>query len=165
MRAGEFLALSLKDFNFEKNTISINKSFAHFDNSITTPKTESSTRVIAMPPTIMQDIKKYADSLYECPDRLFDVTEKKLIWNLKKYLKAAGLPPIKIHDLRHSHVSYLIHHGVPITTISKRLGHKSPQITLNTYSHMYLESESDVADLLEKEAIRDHALTNKNSQL
>lgn len=172
MRVGEFLALSLKDFNFEKNTININKTFVHYDKSITTPKTESSARIIAMPPTIMQEIKKYADSLYECPDRLFDATHKKLSWNLKKYLNAADLPPISIHDLRHSHVSYLIHSGVPITTISKRLGHKSPQITLNTYSHMYLESESDVANLLEKEvkttaetALHDHTLTNKSSRL
>lgn len=55
---------------------------------------------------------------------------------------------IHVHDLRHSHASYLIHHGVPITTISRRLGHANANITLSVYSHMYVESENDVAQIL-----------------
>ena len=42
-----------------------------------------------------------------------------------------------------------IHNGVPITTISKRLGHKSPKITLDVYSHMYEESGEQVANMLQ----------------
>ena len=161
MRVGEFLALGLGDCDFVKNTIQISKSVSHYDNSITTPKTEASARIIAMPPSIMREIKKYADNLYDVPDRLFDATHMKLSWHLKKYLKAAGLPDISIHDLRHSHASHLIHSGVPITTISKRLGHSSPQITLNTYSHMYLESEADVANLLEKVFVENESRKNQ----
>ncbi|MBR2179145.1 MAG: tyrosine-type recombinase/integrase [Selenomonadaceae bacterium] len=61
----------------------------------------------------------------------------------------AGLKPIRIHDLRHSHASLLIYNGFPITLISKRLGHKSPDITLKVYSHMYKESGKKVAQFLQ----------------
>ena len=48
-----------------------------------------------------------------------------------------GMPEITFHSLRHSHVSQLIDNGVDIVTISKRLGHAKPSITLAIYSHMF----------------------------
>jgi integrase len=47
----------------------------------------------------------------------------------------AGLRGISLHALRHGHASQLLSDGVPIPTISKRLGHTNPTITLNLYSH------------------------------
>lgn len=69
---------------------------------------------------------------------------------LKRYAIKAGVPPIHVHDLRHSHASYLIHNNVPVTTISRRLGHANTSVTLSVYSHMYEESAGDVAVMLEK---------------
>ena len=60
------------------------------------------------------------------------------------------MPPIHVHDLRHSHASYLIHNNVPVTTISRRRGHANASVTLSVYSHMYEESAGDVAVMLEK---------------
>ncbi|WP_373770569.1 tyrosine-type recombinase/integrase [Weissella soli] len=51
------------------------------------------------------------------------------------------MPPIRFHGLRHSHVSYLLHNGVDIQYISKRVGHKNVTITLSTYAHMLKEKE------------------------
>ena len=68
--------------------------------------------------------------------------------NCSKVFRQA-LQPIRIHDLRHSHASLLIHNGFPITLISKRLGHKLPDITLKVYSHMYKESGAKVAQFLQ----------------
>lgn len=62
---------------------------------------------------------------------------------------AAGVPIIRIHDLRHSHASYLINNNVPILAISRRLGHASPAITLNVYSHLYERTETEVNLMLE----------------
>ena len=69
---------------------------------------------------------------------------------LKRYAIKAGVPPIHVHDLRHSHASYLIHNNVPVTTISRRLGHANASVTLSVYSHMYEESAGNVAVMLEK---------------
>ena len=48
-----------------------------------------------------------------------------------------GMPEITFHSLRHSHVSQFIANGVDIVTISKRLGHAKPSVTLAIYGHMF----------------------------
>lgn len=54
----------------------------------------------------------------------------------KKAIMEAGLPKIRIHDLRHSHATWLINNGVNIVAVSKRLGHASIEQTLKTYTHL-----------------------------
>ena len=53
------------------------------------------------------------------------------------YAKKANLKHIRIHDFRHSCASLLINQNMPITLVSKYLGHSKVSITLDTYSHMY----------------------------
>ena len=149
MRIGELLALNAGDFDFVKNQISITKSRMQVTGEITTPKTKFSVRVIDMPPIIMQEVRNYIDSLDEVPSPIFTIAPNVLLQALKRYAVKAGLKPIRLHDLRHSHASLLIHNGFPITLISKRLGHKSPDITLKVYSHMYKESGAQVAQFLQ----------------
>lgn len=55
-----------------------------------------------------------------------------------------------MHDFRHSHASLLLSKGVPITVISKRLGHSNIAMTLNIYSHLMLDDEDKAVDLLNK---------------
>ena len=74
---------------------------------------------------------------------------------MKKWSEKAGLKDILLHGLRHSHVSYLIKLGIPITAISHRLGHTNAQITLSTYSHMYKEDETEIAGILEKNLVKE----------
>ncbi len=149
MRVGELLALNAGDFDFVKNQISITKSKMHVNGDITAPKTKYSVRAVDMPPAIMQEAKDYINRLDEVTEPLFVLTFSALTKALKNYATKAGLKPIRIHDLRHSHASLLIHSGFPITLISKRLGHKSPDITLKVYSHMYKESGAEVAQFLQ----------------
>lgn len=59
-----------------------------------------------------------------------------------KAIKKAGVPYVRLHDLRHSHASYLIEQGVNIYKISKRLGHSSIQMTLDRYGHL-IDTEGD----------------------
>jgi integrase len=56
-----------------------------------------------------------------------------------------GMPDITFHSLRHSHASQLIHSNVDIVTISKRLGHAKPSVTLSTYAHMFSTDDSKAA--------------------
>jgi integrase len=150
MRVGELLALSAADFDFTNNAITINKNMATSIKIIYTPKTDKSYRTIPMPPSVMKLAKDYIDSLQEVPERIIFTTQATLLRYLKKYAAEAGVKPIHTHDLRHSHASHLIHEKVPITTISRRLGHANPAITLSIYAHMYEDSADDVAAMLEK---------------
>ena len=56
-----------------------------------------------------------------------------------------GMPEITFHGLRHTHASQLINASVDIVTISKRLGHAKPSVTLAIYAHMFTSDESKAA--------------------
>jgi integrase len=56
-----------------------------------------------------------------------------------------GLPGVTFHALRHSHASQLIDAGVDIVTISRRLGHAKPDITLRIYAHLFQKDDSKAA--------------------
>ncbi len=150
MRVGEFLALAPGDIDFKANTISITKTYNWKQKCISSPKTEPSIRTIAMPKKIIDEIRAYLSKCYEPPERIFGgVSQRGLTSRMIKYAERAGVKKIRLHDLRHSHASYLIHHGVPITAISQRLGHKNPKITLEVYSHVYKASDSEIVKTLE----------------
>ena len=55
----------------------------------------------------------------------------------------------RVHDIRHSHVAYLIYQGVEPLIIKERLGHKDIQMTLNTYGHLYPSQQKKVAEMLD----------------
>ena len=63
-----------------------------------------------------------------------------------EYSKTAGVPQIRIHDLRHSHASLLISKGQDIVTVAHRLGHKDIVQTLNTYSHFLPSKQRELLD-------------------
>jgi integrase len=64
-------------------------------------------------------------------------------------IRVAGLPEIRFHDLRHNAASLMINHGVPIIVVSRRLGHSRASITLDTYSHLIPEIQSEAAEIID----------------
>lgn len=152
MRMGELLALTFNDFDFEKCTVSIKKSLAVVNGTpvIKATKTPKSNRVIALPPKVMDMVKDYADHLYDCrADKpLLQASKTSLHREMKKYCNISGIRKIKVHELRHSHASHLIELGISPLTISERLGHEDIKTTLNTYSHLYPNKQSEVATML-----------------
>jgi integrase len=56
--------------------------------------------------------------------------------NFAEFVRMAGVPEIGVHDLRHTHATFLLLDGVPLTVVSKRLGHARVSITLDCYSHI-----------------------------
>ena len=146
IRLGEFLALSLSDFDFAANTISISKTIDQATQRIGEPKTRSSIRIISVPAGLMREAQQYLNALEDVPERVFSfVTAERLRFRMRRYAEKAGLEMIGLHGLRHSHASFLINHHVPVTTISKRLGHSDPGMTLRVYSHMYASSDAEAA--------------------
>ena len=118
-----------------------------------TPKTENSVRVIDIPQFLQMELKDYIKSIYnlEGDDRLFPISARAVQLYMKRHTEKAGVKQIRVHDLRHSHVAYLINQGVEPLIIKERLGHKDIQITLNTYGHLYPTRQKAVAELLDEQ--------------
>lgn len=154
LREGELLALTPSDFDFEKRTVSITKSYQRLNGQdlITTPKTEKSNRVITMPKFLSDEIQDYQKMLYDIePDaRMFTVTKSYLYREMERGAKEAGVKRIRVHDLRHSHVSLLIDMGFSATAIADRVGHESIEITYN-YAHLFPSKQTEMADRLDME--------------
>lgn len=148
IREGELLALTPADF-LPSLKLNIVKNFAVVDGEhiIKDPKNETSVRCIAIPQFLYDEVMEYAGSLYGLAptDRLFMFTKSFLIKEIKRVAAKAGLNPIRIHDLRHSHASLLIEMGFNILMISERLGHKTVQTTWNTYAHLYPDKGKQIA--------------------
>ncbi len=66
-----------------------------------------------------------------------------------KALKKAGIQRIRFHDLRHSYASLLLQQGENIKYIQSQLGHSSPTVTLNVYSHLMKSENQEAACRLE----------------
>ena len=151
IREGELLALTPSDFNFDRKTVSITKSFQRIDGKdvVTDPKTPKSVRDITMPDFLADEIKDYLKQLYGIgeKDRIFEITKSYLHHEMDRGSKAAGVKRIRIHDLRHSHVSLLIDMGYSAVAIAERVGHESINITYN-YAHLFPTTQTDMATKL-----------------
>lgn len=154
IRSGELLALTLNDFDFKAQTISVNKNYARHggEDLILTPKTPKSKRTITIPLFLCEVVQEYASKLYDYKpnERLFQVTKYYLRHEMERGVKNTGVKRIRIHDLRHSHASLLIELGFSPLLISERLGHENIETTLNTYSHLYPNKHSEVAEKLQE---------------
>ena len=151
IREGELLALTAGDFDFERGTVTINKSYQRIDGRdvITEPKTPKSNRVIKMPDFLIEEIKEYLSKLYglQKNDRVFNITKNYLHREMTRGADEAGVKRIRIHDLRHSHISLLIEMGYSAVAIADRVGHESINITYN-YAHLFPSTQTDMADKL-----------------
>ena len=160
-RKGEALALTWRDVDLTKGTASISKSFsnkAHEKDkaySITTPKNASSNRTVHLPPFFAKELAEYRDwQKCAAEDAIYVFGGKNPLppTNIDRVLTksaaAAGVKRIRIHDLRHSCASLLIHKGVSIVAVSRHLGHSTVEQTLNTYSHMLPDDQTMILNTL-----------------
>ena len=154
IRVGELLALTPKDFDFEKQTLTINKSYQRLNGKdvITTPKTKKSNRIIKMPKFLCEEMQEYIGMLYEIGEneRLFKITKHYLHHEMDRGSKLGGVKRIRIHDLRHSAISLLIEMGFSALAIAERVGHESIDITYR-YAHLFPTKQTEMADKLDIE--------------
>ncbi len=155
-RIGEVLALTASDIDLENGTISVSKTYFRRNKTdyITSPKTESSNRKITIPKFLRGEIKEYLDRQYELApeDRIFPITDRAVQKKMKQKTEEAKLKPIRVHDLRHSHIALLIEKGLQPLVIAQRVGHDSVNTTMNIYGHLYPNKQKEVANLLNAEA-------------
>lgn len=151
MRFGEMMALTLEDLDFKADTISITKTLhaKRGGGTCGPPKTQNSVRYITMPAAVMQEVQAYTEKIYgiQPVDRIFTFTKSLIRGNIKRGAEKAGIPRIRIHDLRHSHVSLLIELGFSPHLIAERIG-DTVQMVNNTYGHLYPSKHGEVAERL-----------------
>ena len=154
IREGELLALTAGDFDFDKGTVTINKSYQrlHGEDVITTPKTKKSNRTIKMPQFLCEEMQEYIGMLYgyKKKDRIFPISKNYLHREMDRGSRVAGVKRIRIHDLRHSHISLLIDMGFSAVAIADRVGHESIEITYR-YAHLFPSKQTEMAKKLEYE--------------
>ena len=152
LREGEAMALTVSDFDFAKKTVSITKTFQHLKGKdvITEPKTPKSNRIVEMPAFLVEEIQYYIGTFYDLQpdDRLFPVSKSYLYRKMEQGSKVQGIPRIRVHDLRHSHVSLLIHMGYSAVAIAERMGHESIDITYR-YAHLFPTVQKKMASDLD----------------
>ena len=154
IREGELLALTPEDFDFTAGTVSISKSYQRLrkQDVITTPKTKKSIRVIKMPEFLCEEMRDYLRMFYGDASgcRIFPVSKNYLHREMERGSQASGVKKIRIHDLRHSHVSLLIDMGFTALAIADRVGHESIDITYR-YAHLFPSRQTEMADKLNME--------------
>lgn len=148
IREGELLALTPADFDFEAGTVNINKTYTRIEGRdiITDPKTPKANRMIRMPDFLIDEMKECIRMQFGLSqtDRVFRVTKYFLHHEMDRGVKESGVKRIRIHDLRHSHVSLLIEMGFSAVAIADRVGHESIDITYR-YAHMFPSTQDAMA--------------------
>ena len=168
MRRGEILGLNWQNVNFDKKYIRVVQELSCTKQGlkILPPKTNKSTRNIAIPDTLVKILKNHRaeqiknkllfGSEYQNSDMVCTYQNGKLFYpkrfsaKFNEFLKKNDLPMIRFHDLRHSHASLLVKIGVQPKVISERLGHSNIGITMDLYSHLYENADREVADMFDK---------------
>ena len=167
LRQGEALALKWSDIDFENKKITVDKTAVRIKEKQTlqTPKTKNSKRVISIDPTTLSILKSWKkDQIkiyfkngkhFEGDDNFIFTNERgewvhihNFIRYFKRFIADHKLKPITPHGLRHTHASLLFSAGVEPKNISDRLGHSTVQITLDLYTHISEEQRTDTVDKL-----------------
>ena len=109
-----------------------------------------------MPDFLCDEMQDYIKSLYKVQknDRIFPISKSYLYHEMNRGAKEAGVKRIRIHDIRHSHVSLLIDMGFSAVAIANRVGHESIDITYR-YAHLFPSRQADMADWLDNERMEE----------
>lgn len=153
MRFSEALALTPKDFDFPRQTLSVSKTWNYKgDGGFLPTKNQSSVRKIQMD---WMTVIQFSRLVKKLPgDEPIFVKRGSKIYNstvndiLERHCKKANVPVISVHGLRHTHASLLLFAGVSIASVARRLGHASMTTTQKTYLHIIQELESKDIDLV-----------------
>jgi integrase len=168
MRRGELLALYWDDVDLDEAKVRIERALEETAAGLRfkAPKTKHGRRTISLPTSAVEALRIHRRKQLELrialgqgkpePDALVfstfegePLSPDNLSRDWRRAVAAMGLPSVKFHALRHSHASALIASGLDVLTVSRRLGHGSPVVTLNTYAHLFAKTDEKAAEAIE----------------
>lgn len=148
LRIGELGALRRDRIDPLRSTVDIRVTAGEVRGRLVTnaPKTKASRRVVTLPRPVMAALVEHLDQYSSAePDGLVFVTStgcplrvptwRRRVW--APAVRAAGLEPLRIHDLRHTAVALWIDRGATLLQVKQRAGHTSSTFTLDRYGHLY----------------------------
>jgi integrase len=168
MRRGEAVGLRWSDIDLlDRSAVVVQQITEVRGRSIvSTPKTKRSARVLALDDDIVQALRRHREAqLVERRTWGSDVSPDDLVFaredgrplrpeyatrHFQALARAAGLPEIRLHDLRHTSASLALAAGIDTKVVSERLGHATIAITANLYTHVIPRLEREAADKLGK---------------
>ena len=171
MRRGEILALEWTDIDFENKDILLTKSIPYFENGepvVKSTKTDEDIRRISMPTWYMEELENFYRQWRKEKMMIIDEwkggensylfhggygipytpnTVNKTWRNIKK---RHDLKDIRVHDLRHTMITYLLQEGESLKHVQERAGHSSSRITTDTYGHVTKKGHRSSAERFER---------------
>lgn len=149
LRAGEALALTWNDIDFENGAIRINKTFSSTIKKVQTTKTKAGNRIVPLFDNARLVLQEMMDERHKPNEKIFKKISlssySTTLSNMgKKYLDIAISP----HSLRHTFISNCYEQGIDAKTVQTWVGHKSINITLDTYTHLSKEKEQEQTKLV-----------------
>ncbi len=164
MRLGEVLALRWCRIDLDRKRLEVREALEPAKGGVKfkLPKTKAGRRDITLPDILVGALREYRREQLELrmqlglgrlPDDALLFTQldgnpfnpSNISSDWGTFAEQIGMPEITFHGLRHTHASQLISRGVDIVTISKRLGHAKPSVTLAIYAHMFTSDDSKAA--------------------
>ena len=168
LRRGELLGLRLGDVDPDSASLRVERAVEETKAGLRLkpPKTKRGRRSLALPASAVAVLRSYhlaqlkirlalglgrpgPDALlFSNPDGSLRSPDN-LSRDWKRAVVALELPQVTFHALRHTHVSALIAGGLDVVTISRRIGHSSPAVTLRVYAHLFRKTDTEAAGVIE----------------
>jgi integrase len=168
-RRGELVALRWGDCDLESGKLTIERSYeqTNLGLALKAPKTKAGRRVITLPPSIIAELKKHWRQQQEqrlalglgkvnAGDLVFarpggaPWPPDALTGDWARAVRVLKLPRVTFHALRHTHASQLIAAGLDVVTVSRRIGHSNPTVTLGIYAHLFGNTDERAAEIVDQ---------------
>jgi len=166
MRRSELLGLRWDDIDLRKARVSVNRGLVAvaYELRESRGKTPNSRRSIGLDPTTVRVLQAWRNwqraerdvAGVKSEDWVFTNSEGKPVHphsisqTFERIAARAGVPRIRLHDVRHTHGTLLIKAGVPVKVVSERLGHGNPAFTIDTYPHVLPGMQAEAARTFEQ---------------
>jgi integrase len=168
MRRGEMAALRWRDIDLDGGKVLVQQSLEQTNAGlrVKAPKTRAGRRTVTIPPSIVSELRVHWRHQQEqrlalgfgkaSGDDLVFARHDGSPWppdsltaDWARTLRMLKLPIVTLHALRHTHVSQLIASGLDVVTVSRRIGHGNPTVTLGVYSHLFGDTDERAASAVE----------------